>query len=43
MAIAAILGLGGGLLLFRLRGTPFEPVADLGSIVLLSIRNFSGA
>jgi ABC-type dipeptide/oligopeptide/nickel transport system permease component len=40
MAIAAILGLGGGLLLFRLRGTLFEPVADLGSIVLLSIPEF---
>jgi len=40
MAIAAILGLGGGLLLFRLRGTPFEPVADLASIVLLSIPEF---
>jgi ABC-type dipeptide/oligopeptide/nickel transport system permease component len=40
MAIAAILGLGGGLILFRLRGTPFEPVADLASIVLLSIPEF---
>jgi peptide/nickel transport system permease protein len=40
MAIAAILGLGGGLLLFRLRDTPFEPVADLASIVLLSIPEF---
>jgi len=40
MAIAAVLGLGGGLLLFRLRGTPFEPVADLASIVLLSIPEF---
>jgi ABC-type dipeptide/oligopeptide/nickel transport system permease component len=40
MAIAAILGLGGGLVLFRLRGTPFEPVADLASIVLLSIPEF---
>src|ERR1700722_3655162 len=40
MVIAAILGLGGGLLLFRLRGTPFEPVADLASIVLLSIPEF---
>src|SRR5580693_4321871 len=38
MAIAAILGLG--VLLFRLRGTPFEPVADLASIVLLSIPEF---
>jgi peptide/nickel transport system permease protein len=40
MAIAAILGLGGGLLLFRLRGSIFEPVADLASIVLLSIPEF---
>jgi ABC-type dipeptide/oligopeptide/nickel transport system permease component len=40
MVIAAILGLSGGLLLFRLRGTPFEPVADLTSIVLLSIPEF---
>jgi ABC-type dipeptide/oligopeptide/nickel transport system permease component len=40
MAIAAILGLGGGLLLFHLRGTLFEPVADLASIVLLSIPEF---
>jgi peptide/nickel transport system permease protein len=40
MAIAVILGLGGGLLLFRLRGTLFEPVADLASIVLLSIPEF---
>ena len=40
MVIAAMLGLGGGLLLFRLRGTLFEPVADLASIVLLSIPEF---
>jgi peptide/nickel transport system permease protein len=40
MVIAAILGLGGGLLLFRLRGTLFEPVADLCSILLLSIPEF---
>ena len=40
MAIAAMLGLGGGLILFRLRDTPFEPVADLASIVLLSIPEF---
>src|ERR1700685_1765521 len=40
MAIAAVLGLGGGLLLFRLRGTLFEPVTDLASIVLLSIPEF---
>ncbi len=40
MAIAAILGLGGGLLLFHLRGTVLEPLADLASIVLLSIPEF---
>jgi peptide/nickel transport system permease protein len=40
MVTAAILGLGGGLLLFRLRDTLFEPVADLASIVLLSIPEF---
>src|SRR5580658_1201137 len=28
MVLAAILGLGGGLLLFHLRGSLFEPVAD---------------
>ena len=31
---------GGGLILFRLRGTILEPVADLFSIVLLSIPEF---
>jgi ABC-type dipeptide/oligopeptide/nickel transport system permease component len=40
MVIAAILGLGGGLLLFHLRGSLFESVADLGSILLLSIPEF---
>ena len=40
MVLAAILGLGGGLLLFHLRGTFFEPVADLASILLLSIPEF---
>jgi ABC-type dipeptide/oligopeptide/nickel transport system permease component len=40
MVLAAILGLGGGLLLFHLRGTLFEPVADLASILLLSIPEF---
>ena len=40
MAIAAILGLGGGLLLFHLRGTLLEPVADFVSILLLSIPEF---
>ena len=40
MAIAGILGFGGGLILFRVRGTILEPVADLFSIVLLSIPEF---
>jgi peptide/nickel transport system permease protein len=40
MAIATILGLCGGLLLFHLRGTPFEAVADLWSMLLLSIPEF---
>jgi peptide/nickel transport system permease protein len=40
MVIAAALGLGGGLLLFRVRGTLFEPVADLASVLLLSIPEF---
>jgi peptide/nickel transport system permease protein len=40
MVIAAILGFGGGLLLYRLRNTVFEVVADLGSILLLSIPEF---
>ena len=40
MLLAAIFGLGGGLLLFHLRGTWFEAVADLLSILLLSIPEF---
>jgi ABC-type dipeptide/oligopeptide/nickel transport system permease component len=40
MIIAAALGLAGGLYLFHVRGTAQEPVADLGSIVLLSIPEF---
>jgi ABC-type dipeptide/oligopeptide/nickel transport system permease component len=40
MIIAAVLGLGGGLLLFHLRGSLFESVADLCSILLLSIPEF---
>ena len=35
-----IFGIGGGLLLFHLRGTWLEPVADLRSILLLSIPEF---
>jgi ABC-type dipeptide/oligopeptide/nickel transport system permease component len=40
MVIAAILGVGGGLLLFRVRGTLIEPIADLASVLLLSIPEF---
>jgi ABC-type dipeptide/oligopeptide/nickel transport system permease component len=40
MVIAGMLGFGGGLVLFRLRGTPFEPVVDLASVLLLSIPEF---
>jgi ABC-type dipeptide/oligopeptide/nickel transport system permease component len=40
MAIATALGLGGGLLLFHVRGRPAEPAIDFGSIVLLSIPEF---
>jgi ABC-type dipeptide/oligopeptide/nickel transport system permease component len=40
MIIAAALGLAGGLYLFHVRATWREPVADLGSIVLLSIPEF---
>jgi len=40
MIIAAALGLAGSLYLFHVRGTLREPVADLGSIVLLSIPEF---
>ncbi len=40
MVIAAIMGVGGGVLLFHVRGTLFEPVADLASVLLLSIPEF---
>jgi dipeptide transport system permease protein len=40
MVLAAILGIGGGLLLFHVRGTMYETVADLASILLLSIPEF---
>jgi ABC-type dipeptide/oligopeptide/nickel transport system permease component len=40
MIIAAGLGLGGGLLLFHVRGTVFEVVGDIASTVLLSIPEF---
>jgi peptide/nickel transport system permease protein len=38
--IAGALGVAGGLILFHLRGTRVEPVADCGSIILLSIPEF---
>lgn len=40
MIIASALGLGGGLLLFRVRGTAFEIAGDVASTVLLSIPEF---
>jgi peptide/nickel transport system permease protein len=40
MVIAGILGIWGGLLLFHVRGTLLEPVADLVSVLLLSIPEF---
>jgi peptide/nickel transport system permease protein len=40
MVLAAILGFGGGLALFHLRGSLLEPVGDLFSILLLSIPEF---
>jgi ABC-type dipeptide/oligopeptide/nickel transport system permease component len=40
MVLAAIFGVGGGLLLFHLRGTLFEAAADFVSILLLSIPEF---
>jgi ABC-type dipeptide/oligopeptide/nickel transport system permease component len=40
IVIAATLGLAGGLVLFHVRGLRTEPVADVGSIMLLSIPDF---
>jgi peptide/nickel transport system permease protein len=40
MLIAAALGLGGGLLLFHLRGGPAETLGDIGTTVLLSVPEF---
>jgi peptide/nickel transport system permease protein len=40
MLIASILGLGGGLLLFRVRGQAAEAIGDLGTTVLLSVPEF---
>jgi peptide/nickel transport system permease protein len=40
MLIASVLGLGGGLLLFHLRGHTIEALGDLGTTVLLSVPEF---
>ena len=40
MLIAGVLGVGGGLLLFHLRGGPVETLGDLGTTVLLSVPEF---
>jgi ABC-type dipeptide/oligopeptide/nickel transport system permease component len=40
MVLATILGIGGGLLMFHVRGKALEPVTDMGSILLLSIPEF---
>jgi dipeptide transport system permease protein len=40
MIIASVLGLGGGILLFHVRGTAFEVMGDVASTVLLSIPEF---
>jgi peptide/nickel transport system permease protein len=40
MVIASVLGLGGGLLLFHLRGGASEALGDLGTTVLLSVPEF---
>jgi ABC-type dipeptide/oligopeptide/nickel transport system permease component len=40
MLIASALGLGGGLLLFHVRGRPAEALGDLGTTVLLSVPEF---
>lgn len=40
MLIASALGLGGGFLLFALRGTPAEAASDLGTTLLLSLPDF---
>ncbi len=40
MAVATILGLGGGLLLFRVRGTWTEAAGDLGATLMMSMPDF---
>jgi len=43
MAIATLAGLGGGLLLFHLRGTWLEVAGDLGSTLMMSVPDFMWA
>ena len=43
MVLAAILGVGGGLLMFRLRDTVYEPLADMVSIFSYRFRTSCGA
>jgi peptide/nickel transport system permease protein len=43
MAIATLVGLGGGLLLFRVRGTWAETAGDLGSTLMMSMPDFMWA
>lgn len=40
IGVASVLGLAGGLYLFHVRGRRHEPLADLGSTVLMSIPEF---
>jgi peptide/nickel transport system permease protein len=40
MAIAAVLGIAGGLILFHVRGTALEAVGDVATTILLSIPEF---
>jgi peptide/nickel transport system permease protein len=40
MTITALIGFAGGLLLFRLRGSPLEAAVDFSSLLLLSIPEF---
>ena len=40
MIVATVLGLGGGLLLFHLRGTLAEPVGDIAATLMMSLPDF---
>ena len=40
MAVSAVLGLGGGLLLFALRARPLEPVAETVTTLMMSVPEF---